>query len=70
VQVGATRIDAFSWTGHENQLAFKNPDGSIVIVMQNDLADEMPVTIALDGAAFDVVLPADSFSTIRIAAPA
>ncbi|RKE64155.1 glycoside hydrolase family 30 beta sandwich domain-containing protein [Microbacterium sp. AG238] len=70
VQVGATRIDAFSWTGHENQLAFENPDGSIVIVMQNDLADEMPVTIALDGAAFDVVLPADSFSTIRIAAPA
>lgn len=70
VQAGATRIDAFSWTGHENQLAFENPDGSIVIVMQNDLADEMPVTIALDGAAFDVVLPADSFSTIRIAAPA
>lgn len=68
VQTGATRIDAFSWTGHENQLAFENPDGSIVVVMQNDLVDELPVTIALDGAAFDVVLPADSFSTFHIAA--
>lgn len=69
VESGATRVDAFSWTGHENQLAFENPDGSIAVVMQNDLADEMPVTIALDGAAFEVVLPADSFSTLLISAP-
>ena len=68
VRPGAVRVDAFSWSGHENQLAFENPDGSLVMVMQNDTADEMPVTVALDGEVFDVVLPADSFNTVVIAA--
>ncbi|MGK9148062.1 beta-glycosidase [Plantibacter flavus] len=68
VEVGARRIEAFSWSGYENQLAFENPDGSLVVVMQNDLTEEMPVTIARGGQALEVVLPGDSFSTFVIPA--
>jgi glucosylceramidase len=63
VQPGATRIEAFSWTGHENQLAFANPDGTVVVVVQNDMAEPMPYRVGLGDAVFEVVLPADSFST-------
>ena len=31
-------VEALSYAGYDNQLAFLNPDGSIVIVIQNDMA--------------------------------
>jgi O-glycosyl hydrolase len=37
VRPGAWRVEATSWNGHENQLAFVNPDGSAVVVIQNDV---------------------------------
>lgn len=67
VQPGAVRLEAFSWTGHENQLAFRNPDGSTVVVVQNDLADPMDYSVAIDGEVLGVVLPADSLSTFVVA---
>ena len=39
VRPGARRLETASWTGYENQLAFANPDGNTVIVIQNDLAE-------------------------------
>ncbi len=68
VQPGATRIEAFSWSGHENQLAFLNLDGSIAVVMQNDLHEPMSLTIALGEQALELTLPADSFNTLSIPA--
>ncbi|MGO3886808.1 MAG: glycoside hydrolase family 30 protein [Mycetocola sp.] len=68
LQPGAKHIEAFSWSGHENQLAFLNPDGSVVVIMQNDLGEELSATVSLDGQAFDITLPADSFSTVVIEA--
>ncbi|GAA4771050.1 glycoside hydrolase family 30 protein [Microbacterium gilvum] len=68
LQPGAQSIEAFSWTGYENQLAFRNPDGSVVVVMQNDLAEETTATLALGDTAVAVTLPADSFSTFVFAA--
>lgn len=65
---GARRLETFSWSGYENQLAFINPDGSIVVVIQNDLAQELPLTVAFGASAFATVLPADSFSTFYIQA--
>ncbi|MCM6761817.1 beta-glycosidase [Rathayibacter sp. ZW T2_19] len=64
LQPGARRLDTFSWTGHENQLAFANPDGSTVIVLQNDLGTPLPVSIAVGDVALTPTLPADSFSTL------
>ncbi|MEN2742458.1 glycoside hydrolase family 30 beta sandwich domain-containing protein [Microbacterium sp. X-17] len=68
VRPGAVRLEAFSWSGYENQLAFRNPDGEIVVVVQNDGADELPYSVAIDDRRFDVVLPADSFSTFVVPA--
>ena len=69
LQPEARRIATFSWTGHENQLAFVNPDGSVVVVAQNDLAEDLPVTYLLGGESFTVTLPADSFATLVVPDP-
>ena len=52
-----------SYTGFENQVAFRNPDGSIVVVMQNDTGQNQTVGILLGDQVVNPTLPADSFST-------
>lgn len=64
VKPGAVRIRALSYTGYENMLAFKNPDGSTIVVVQNDLSTDLPVKFGLDGAVYAATLPADSFNTL------
>lgn len=68
VQPGAHHLDTLSWTGYENQLAFRNPDGSTVIVIQNDLGEDDTVQIMVDGRMLRPTLPADSFTTLVIPA--
>ncbi|HWS57656.1 MAG TPA: glycoside hydrolase family 30 beta sandwich domain-containing protein [Actinotalea sp.] len=68
VRPGAVRLEAFSWSGHENQLAFRNADGSTVIVVQNDLAEPMEYAVAIDDEVLRLVLPADSLSTLVVPA--
>lgn len=64
VQTGAKRIDTLSVFGYENLLAFSNPDGSTVVVVQNDMSQPMPLRIALNGQQYAVTLAADSFNTL------
>ena len=66
VQPGARVVTTFSWSGYEQQLAFKNPDGSLVLVVHNDLGTELPYSVLIDGQALNVTLPADSFNTFVI----
>lgn len=66
VQPGAKRIDTLSISGYENLLAFKNPDGRVVVIAQNDLTEVMPLRIALGNKVFKAHLPADSFNTFLI----
>jgi glucosylceramidase len=66
VRPGARRVESTSWTGYENQLAFVNPDGSIVVVIQNDLAEPLPVRIRVGESVIAPTLPADSFSTLVV----
>ncbi|MCU1445432.1 glycoside hydrolase family 30 beta sandwich domain-containing protein [Cryobacterium sp.] len=66
VRPGAHLIDTLSYTGYENQLAFLNPDGSIVIVVQNDTRADQPVTLLVGERVLAVTLPADSFSTFVV----
>lgn len=63
VQPGARRLDTASWTGYENQLAFANPDGSVVVVMQNDLSEALLVRVMVGDRVIAATLPADSFNT-------
>jgi glucosylceramidase len=67
VRMGARRVPTDSYFGFENQLAFANPDGSIVIVIQNDMADAQLVRMKVGDKQINAKLPADSFNTITIA---
>jgi len=64
VRPGARRLETVSWTGYENQLAFANPDGSVVVVIQNDLSEPLPVRIRVADKTVAPTLPADSFNTL------
>ncbi|HEY0779381.1 MAG TPA: glycoside hydrolase family 30 beta sandwich domain-containing protein [Gemmatirosa sp.] len=66
VRPGARRLETTSWTGYENQLAFRNPDGSVVLVLQNDLAEPLPVRVLVNGNVVAPTLPPDSFATIVV----
>lgn len=66
VASGARCIPTLSYTGHDNQLVFQNPDGSLVIVVQNDLAEDTDVSFLIKGQALSVTLPADSLSTLVV----
>ncbi len=66
VKNGAKRIHAVSWTGFENVLAFVNPDGKVVVVVQNDLATALPISWQVGAQIVKAVLPPDSFNTFLI----
>lgn len=63
VRPGARRINTISPAGYDNQLAFLNPDGSIILVIQNDLNEDMPINIMLGNRMITPTLAADSFNT-------
>ncbi len=66
VRPGARVLETSSYNGYENQLAFANPDGSLVVVMQNDLGEELPVRLMIGGRIIAPTLPADSFNTFVV----
>ncbi len=66
VRPGARVLETSSYNGYENQLAFANPDGSLVVVMQNDLSEELPVRLMIGGRIIAPTLPADSFNTFVV----
>lgn len=66
VQPGAQHLPTSSFTGHENQLAFKNPDESLVITIQNEMAEELLVNAKIGNKILPMALPADSFNTLVI----
>ncbi len=68
VKPGARFLPTFAGFGYENQLAFRNPDGELVLVIHNDLADPDHLHIGVGGKQIDLTLPADSFNTVLIPA--
>jgi len=54
--------------GHDNQLVFRNPDGSVVVVLHNELDEVMPIRVLLGEQVLSLELPAASFSTVVIPA--
>ena len=68
VKPGARRLDTFTLTGCENLLAFLNPDESVVVLMQNDLCQELPVRVKIGAKVIGATLEADSFNTFVVQA--
>ncbi len=63
---GAYRIDSNSF-GHGNveDVAFKNPDGSIVLLVLNSSAGSSNVTVSWKGQTFTTSLPAGALATFE-----
>lgn len=68
VRKGARLVPAESFFGFENQLAFLNPDGSLILVVGNEMSEPQRVRYAIKDASLELLLPADSFNTIVIPA--
>lgn len=66
VRPGARVLPTLSYTGHEQQLVFRNPDGSIVVIAHNDTSVPQEYTVLLGSRVLAVTLPADSFSTFVV----
>jgi hypothetical protein len=47
-------------------LVFGNPDQSVVIAMQNDLGQELPVRVKVGDKVIASTLEADSFNTFVV----
>ncbi len=59
--VGLRPYDAWS---HSNAIAFQNPEGGIVLVLQNTTESEKPVKVKLEKKSVTVTLPPQSWSTL------
>ena len=68
VRPGARAITVDSFLGFDDQLAFRNPDGSLVLVANNALSQPQTVRYAVAGKLLAVDLPADSLNTLVIPA--
>lgn len=68
VEPGARRITTMSVNGYENLLAFRNADGGLVLIIQNDLSEPTSIRVALGARTLAITLPADSLNTISIPA--
>ncbi|MEV7608605.1 glycoside hydrolase family 30 beta sandwich domain-containing protein [Microbacterium sp. NPDC089320] len=68
VQVEAVVLPTYSLTGYDDAIAFRNPDGSTVVVMHNPLSREDSISVDLGGATMTATLPAGSFNTFLVRA--
>lgn len=63
VRTGARRLETLGpWTG--NTIAFQNPDGTNVVVLQNPFKEKREARISIDGSVHSFSLEAESFHTI------
>jgi O-glycosyl hydrolase len=46
-------------------LAFRNPDGSLVVVLRNTAQQARTLTLALGGAVLELTVPAQGWATLR-----
>lgn len=68
VRPGARYLPTSSFVGYENQMAFRNPDGSVVLVINNEMAKPLSVGLVIGNRQLTPTLPADSFNTLHIPA--
>lgn len=68
VKPGARVIPNSSFMGFEDQLAFRNPDGELVIVIPNGDSTPQSIGLVIGKHQLTPRLPADSFNTIVVPA--
>ncbi|HWU02407.1 MAG TPA: glycoside hydrolase family 30 beta sandwich domain-containing protein [Novosphingobium sp.] len=68
VRPGARAIAVDSFLGFADQIAFRNPDGSLVLVANNGLGQPQQVRYGIGKQVLTLDLPADSLNTIVLPA--
>jgi glucosylceramidase len=68
VKPGARALPVDSFLGFEDQIAFRNPDGSLVLIANNALSQAQTVRYGVGGKVLALDLPADSLNTIVLPA--
>jgi glucosylceramidase len=66
IQPGARRLALASYFGYDNLLAFRNPDGKIIVLLQNDMSESLRMRMVVGKRLVTVNLPADSFNTLEL----
>jgi glucosylceramidase len=66
VRPGARRVQALTWHGFENALAFQNPDGSEVLVVGNDMPGTVTIDASIKGQLTQLTLPPNSLNTLVV----
>lgn len=66
VRPGAKMIPVESFFGFDDQLAFRNPDGSLVLVVSNSVGQRQSVRYGIGQRMFEVKLAPDSLNTLTI----
>jgi glucosylceramidase len=68
VQPGARRHETEGTL--DDALAFRNPDGTIVVVLRNPTTEARPVNVEAGGARGSISMDPDSYATLTLSVPA
>lgn len=67
IEPGALRLQCLNDVEHGlYSVAYRNPDGAIIVVAQNESDDERKVALVVDRKGADVVLPGHSITTYKV----
>lgn len=69
IKEGAVRIGHSCYTEEIEATSFRNPDGSIVVVMSNQTQKDLPVTLRIKDECVSIVMKALSISTGIVGTP-
>ena len=62
-RIASTSFGTTGWNGQVMDVAFRNPDGSTVLVVHNENDDPRTFAVAQGGQSFDYTLPGGSLAT-------
>ncbi|RPK24533.1 glycoside hydrolase family 30 protein [Paenibacillus xylanexedens] len=65
VRPGAVRVDSTQEQGQIENVTFRNPDGTMVLVAANTGEEEVSFDVVMDGDSFPYILPSQSAATFR-----
>jgi len=63
VRIASTSFGTTGWNGQVMDVAFRNPDGSIALVVHNENDDSRTFAVALGGYSFTTTLPGGALAT-------
>ncbi|WP_436534178.1 discoidin domain-containing protein [Actinoplanes sp. HUAS TT8] len=63
VRIASTSFGTTGWNGQITDVAFRNPDGSTVVVVHNENDDPRTFAVALGSQIFDYTLPGGALAT-------